>query len=110
VFALRVELATRDGKMRQALGRIGSAGSTVLTGSTPAGRFRPVVRGVMRLSGVERPFVVCGPLAEGLPPREIAALRAQERPPVFLPGSGPRIGVYAGGLGAETVIEGLSKQ
>ena len=56
-----------------------------------------------------------GPLVEGLATDEIAALRAQERPPIFGGpvggsdrGSGPRIGVYAGGLGAETVIEGLT--
>jgi hypothetical protein len=37
-------------------------------------------------------------------------MRAEERPPIFSPGPGPRVGVYAGGLGAETVLAALAGQ
>jgi hypothetical protein len=61
-----------------------------------------------------RPFAVCGPMIEGLGSAEIAALRAEEVPPSFggsgAEAGGPRLGVYMGGLGAETVLAALKAE
>jgi uncharacterized lipoprotein YddW (UPF0748 family) len=112
----QARLETPDGTLIQPLDPVAGHAGTVSTAVAPAGRFRPVVRGTISGPGGEQPFLVYGPLIEGLPPSEMAALRAQERPPVFSAPRGgtesaaqPRLGVYAGGLGAESVIEGLSK-
>jgi uncharacterized lipoprotein YddW (UPF0748 family) len=109
-------LETPEGELIQVLTRSGSDAQPILTGRAPAGRFQPVLRGEIGADEVKRPFVIRGPLVEGLPPAEIDALHAEERPPSFTTSgamdslSGPRIGVYAGSLGAETVIRALSKQ
>jgi uncharacterized lipoprotein YddW (UPF0748 family) len=103
-----VQLETPRGELLQRLGQISGEIPAVFSGVTPAGRFQPVVRGMVHVSGTDRPFVARGPLMEGRASAEIAALRAEERPPVFPPGAGPRVGVYAGGLGAETLLAALS--
>lgn len=106
--AWRVDLETPSGALIEPLGVVASDRPVLFSGIAPAGRFRPVVRGTWQRAGAEQPFAARGPLIEGLAPAEIAALRAEEQPPVFPPGSGPRVGVYDGGLGAETVIAALT--
>lgn len=70
----------------------------------PTGRFRPVIRGnVSFRDGVVRPFVVRGPLCDGLGIEELTALRGEETPPVPI-GEGRKVGVYAGGLGAGVLL------
>jgi hypothetical protein len=102
------------GEQIQFLGWVDPEHTTVLSGTAPGGRFQPVLRGGWRVGDEKRTFVLRGPLVEGRPAVEVAALRAQERPPVF-PGSPgglgePRVGVYMGGLGAETLLKGLARQ
>jgi uncharacterized lipoprotein YddW (UPF0748 family) len=109
-----LSLERPDGELIRMLGVVPMDRPGSLTGVAPAGRFQPVVRGVQHNAGRARPFAIRGPLAEGLLSAEIAALRAQERPPVFAGGadtsSGPRVGVYVGGLGAQTTLAALATQ
>jgi uncharacterized lipoprotein YddW (UPF0748 family) len=104
----QVALETPTGELIQPLAMLRPDQAALLAGVAPAGRFQPVVRGSWEVGGVERPFVVRGPVVEGLAAAEVAALRARERPPVFSARPGPRVGVYAGGLGEETVLAALS--
>src|SRR5207248_1417406 len=87
-----VRLERPKGELIQILGRITGQTSALLAGVTPAGRFQPVLRGTVLRSGRPAPFIVRGPLLEGLRAEEIAALRSQEQPPVFPGGSGVRVG------------------
>jgi hypothetical protein len=107
-----VRLERPTGELIQVLGRIPHNQTATVVGVAPAGRFLPVLRGVQPLPEGARPFVVRGPLMEGLASAEVARLRAQEQPPVFPPVGEERrtrIGVYMGGLGAETVLDALKR-
>jgi len=71
----------------------------------PAGRFRPVLRGNMAfVDGTIRPFVIRGPICNGVTPDELAALRAQDLPPVVT-GAGRKIAVYAEAYGSSQVLD-----
>ncbi len=73
----------------------------------PAGRFRPVLRGVIGFQdGTVRPFVVRGPVCEGLSSEEIASLQSQESPPTAM-GSGRRVGVFRSGASGDRLIQTL---
>src|SRR5205814_1865079 len=108
-FSWQVRLEQPTGELIQVMGQVAPGQEATLSGVAPQGRFRPVVRGVPRLSDGEQPFVARGPVIEGLMAEQIAALRAQELPPVFAPSQGApesrRVGVYMGGLGAEAVLK-----
>jgi hypothetical protein len=109
----QLRLERPGGELIQVLGPVAAGSPTVTTGLAPAGRFQPVLRGKRRIGDTDQPFVVRGPLVEGLSAAEMAALRAQDRPPVFPDGQtppGPRVGVYAGGLGTETLQAALAEQ
>jgi len=62
----------------------------------PLGRSRFVLRGTMQTAQGDQPFVVRGPIIEGLSPEKWAELRAQELPPKPV-GAGRRVAVYTGG-------------
>jgi len=71
----------------------------------PAGRFRPVLRGNMAFAdGTIRPFVIRGPICNGVSPDELAALRAQDSPPV-VSGNGRKIAVYADAEGSTQLLD-----
>lgn len=71
----------------------------------PAGRFRPVLRGNMALAdGTIRPFVIRGPICNGVTAEELAAIQAQANPPVAT-GMGRKIAVYAEAHGAAQLLE-----
>ena len=73
----------------------------------PACVFRLVAAGQVELAeGGGKPFLWRGPLWEGVTEQIYEQLMA-ERFPARVQGPGLRVGVYAGGLGAERLIEGL---
>jgi len=76
----------------------------------PAGLFRPVVRGTVTLADKDksvRPFVIRGPLCNGIAAEEREALLAQGVPPA-VGGAGRKVGVYMGAVGARTVVEKIN--
>ena len=98
-----IRLEDGEGRLVSVLGPLDGFGSRKFKAEAPGGRFRPVARGNMSFAdGVVRPFVVRGPLCDGLGGDELAALRARADPPA--PGAGLRVGVYAGGLGAAALL------
>ncbi|MGV3721159.1 MAG: glycoside hydrolase family 10 protein, partial [Actinomycetota bacterium] len=93
-----------DGRLLQTLGSLTGFGLRKFRFQSPAGRFRPVLRGNMVLAdGTSRPFVIRGPLCDGVSPDELAALRAQDAPPTVT-GPGRKVAVYAGSRGADQLV------
>ncbi|HVF11269.1 MAG TPA: hypothetical protein VNA16_10720, partial [Abditibacteriaceae bacterium] len=75
--------------------------------NVPLGRARVVTRGSMTYDdGRVEPFVVRGPIIEGLPPEKIAELRAQKVPPQPI-GPGRRVAVYTGGQAQSGLLKML---
>lgn len=94
-------LEDTDGRLLQSLGAVTGFGPRKFKFAAPAGRFRPVLRGNMVLAdGTSRPFVLRGPLCDGVSPDELAALRAQDAPP-NVTGAGRKVAIYAGSRGAD---------
>ncbi len=94
----QAELRLEDayGRLLLPLGTLSNFNVRRVRFEAPAGRFRPVVRGTLAyVDGKVRPFVVRGPLCEGLPTEEFAALKAREAVPAPA-GTGRKIAVYAG--------------
>ncbi|MFN3652701.1 MAG: family 10 glycosylhydrolase [Armatimonadota bacterium] len=103
----QMELRLEDtaGRLLQSLESFSGFSNRKARAAAPAGKFRPVLRGNLALEdGTVRPFVVRGPLCEGLGGDEVAALRAHDAPPVFN-GTGRKVGIYTGGAGAYALQE-----
>jgi uncharacterized lipoprotein YddW (UPF0748 family) len=100
---LRLEDA--EGRLLQSVGAVAAFGVRKFRFQAPAGRFRPVLRGNMVLAdGNSRPFVLRGPLCDGVSPDELAVLKAQEQPPA-INGAGRKVAVFAGGEGADRLLQ-----
>lgn len=98
----QAELRLEDafGRLLFPLGTLSNFNVRRVRFEVPAGRFRPVVRGTLAYAdGKVRPFVVRGPLCDGLATEEFAALKARETAPAP-GGTGRNVAVYAGGRGA----------
>jgi hypothetical protein len=103
-----LRLEDPDGRLLQTLGALNGFSSRKFRFQAPAGRFRPVVRGNMVLAdGNSRPFVLRGPLCDGVTPDELAALRAEEAPPA-VSGTGRKVAVYARSQSADRILSALS--
>ena len=73
----------------------------------PVGRSRITLRGTMQTyEGKSQPFVVRGPIIEGLPPDKIAALRTRAVPPNPV-GPGRRVAIYNDGMAASGLLKAL---
>jgi uncharacterized lipoprotein YddW (UPF0748 family) len=106
-FRAELRLEDPDGRLITSLGAFNGSGARRARFETPAGIFRPVLRGNLAYTdGTFKPFVVRGPLCEGLGTEEMAALRARETPPVVRQ-PGPKVAVYDGGLGATALVDTL---
>jgi uncharacterized lipoprotein YddW (UPF0748 family) len=76
----------------------------------PQGIYRPVARGTLFFrDGKTKPFAVRGPLVEGMTAEAIAALKARELPAQVADG-GRRVGIFAGGLGADGLMTWLKEK
>jgi len=73
----------------------------------PSGSFRPMARGHVEFAdGTRRSYVWRGPIFEGVTAGVMAELTKRRFPPKVM-GKGLRVGIYAGGLGAEKLLAGL---
>lgn len=76
----------------------------------PHGVCRPVLRGTLHFKGGKsKPFAVRGPLLEGMTAEMIAELKARENAAAIAEG-GKRVGIFAGGLGAEGLMAWLREK
>jgi uncharacterized lipoprotein YddW (UPF0748 family) len=76
----------------------------------PLGTYRPVIRGTLHFrDGKTQPFAARGPLLDAMPAAVVAELKAREQPPHVADG-GRRVGVFAGGLGADSLWQWLRER
>jgi hypothetical protein len=69
-----------------------------------------VLRGTLYFKGGKsKPFAVRGPLLEGMTAEMIAELKAREHAATIAEG-GQRVGIFAGGLGADGILEWLREK
>lgn len=102
-----LRLEDLEGRLLLPLGTMNNFNVRRVRFEAPAGQFRPVLRGSLSYAdGSVRPFVVRGPVCEGLPNEDFSALRAREAPPVVA-GDGRRVAVYAGGTGGPVLLQTL---
>lgn len=102
-----IRLEDASGRFLGIIGGLNGFGTRKCRFEAPAGRFRPVLRGNMAYSdGTIRPFILRGPLCNGVSPEELAALRAQEAPPV-VNGAGRKVAIYAEAAGALPLLDAL---
>lgn len=100
-----IRLEDPSGRFLGIIGGLNGFGARKCRFEAPAGRFRPVLRGNMAYSdGSVRPFVIRGPICNGVTPDEMAALRAQDVPPIVT-GSGRKIAVFAEAAGAPQLLD-----
>jgi uncharacterized lipoprotein YddW (UPF0748 family) len=74
----------------------------------PAGRWRPTLRGTWRevAGGEPTPFVLNGPVAEGVSAERLALIKARAEPPPA-PTAGRGVAIYAYGVGADRLLGAL---
>lgn len=103
---VRATLESLDGGAWQELGEAtaNSRGEFGWRFAVPAGRWRFALSARDEKSAED--FIARGPVFEGLPPGEIAGLRAREKPPV-VQGTGKRIAIYAGGMADSGLLGAL---
>jgi uncharacterized lipoprotein YddW (UPF0748 family) len=104
-----VVIETPAGRRLFTLARLGEnpKGKGPWSFTAPAGLWRPALRGTRRgKAGETFPFMVLGPLVEGVSAEELATMRQRESAPITPSGDRP-VAIYAFAIGSDRLKEAL---